>query len=377
MKWTYSLLVTIVGIFALGGVAFLQQPVYAQGSGSLEDIILPEGFQIDYFTQDVEGARTLRLSDAGTLFVGTRAGSVYAIPNAIEGEQAEEVITIASGLNEPNGIEVVDGDLYVAEIGRILRYDDIENNLNSVPEPVVVTDALPTSRLHGWRYMMQGPDGLMYIAIGAPCNVCVLEDSYGSISRMELDGSNLEVYVTGVRNSVGFDWNPETDVLWFTNNGRDMMGDDIPPDTLHRAPEQGLNFGFPYCHAGNISDPEFGDQANCDEFTEPAASLTPHGAALGMRFYNADAFPEEYHGDIFIAEHGSWNRTVPIGYRVMLASLDEDNNVVSYESFAEGWLNEDTGQAWGRPVDVQVMPDGSLLVSDDSSGVIYRISYSG
>ena len=384
-KWMRYGLIGLAVVLVLGGVGvyllFQRMPVniaFAQNSGTLSQITLPEGFSIDYYAQDVPGARTLRLSEDGTLFVGTRgAGNVYAIPNATESEQASEVITLASGMNAPNGLEVIDGNLYVAEVGQVWRYDDIENNLQSVPEPALVTDALPTESHHGWRYIKQGPDGMLYISIGAPCNVCELTGMFGTISRMNLDGSGMEVYATGVRNSVGFDWNPETDVLWFTNNGRDWMGDDLPPDTLHRAAEPGLHFGFPYCHAGDIPDPDFGSQRDCDEFDQPAQKLTPHGAALGMRFYDGESFPAEYDNQIFVAEHGSWNRTVPIGYRVMLARLDENNAVTSYQPFAAGWLNEQTGEAWGRPVDVQVMPDGALLVSDDANNAIYRISYTG
>ncbi len=370
----------------LGGgglfIAWQNAPIsiaFAQGSGNLNSITLPEGFTIETYAEGVTGARSLVLDEeTNILYVSTRgAGNVYAIPNATEGTTATERVTIASGLRSPNGIDVIDGDLYVAEIGRLLRYDDIANTFRESPQPEVVTDALPEEGHHGWRYMAQGPDDKLYIAVGAPCNVCELTDMFGTISRMNLDGSEFEVYATGVRNSVGFDWHPETENLWFTNNGRDWMGNDAPPDTLHVAPETGLHFGFPYCHAGDIPDPDFGSRRDCEEFSEPAADLTPHGAALGMRFYTGDAFPAEFQGQIFVAEHGSWNRTPPIGYRVMLARLDENNTVTSYEPFAAGWLNEATGQAWGRPVDVQVMPDGALLVSDDANDAIYRIAYTG
>ena len=382
LRYTVIGLAIVAVLIGVGGYVLWQfAPVhiaFAQGSGNLDSITLPDGFEIDYYARDIQGARTLRLSEDGTLFIGTRgAGNLYAIPNATESTKASEVIELASGMTAPNGLEVIDGNLYVAEVGRVLRYDDIEANLNNLPQPTVITNALPKEGHHGWRYMALGPDGKMYIAIGAPCNVCELSDFYGSISRMNIDGSGLEVFATGVRNSVGFDWHPETGALWFTNNGRDMMGDDIPPDTLHKAPEQGLHFGFPYCHGGDIPDPQFGAQRECSEFTEPAANLTPHGATLGMRFYTGEMFPEEYTNQILIAEHGSWNRSIPIGYRVMMAQVDENNDVIDYVPFAEGWLNEQTGEAWGRPVDVQVMPDGALLVSDDANNAIYRISYTG
>lgn len=351
---------------------------FAQGSGDLSSINLPEGFEIDYFARDIAGARSLTLGENGTLFVGTRRSEVYAIPNATETTEAEAIITLTQGtMSSPNGVAVVDGDLYVAEISRVWRFDDIEATLNSAPQPQLVTDALPREGHHGWKFMAQGPDGKLYFNVGAPCNICELEGLFGSITRMNLDGSGIEVYATGVRNSVGFDWHPETGELWFTNNGRDWMGDDLPPDTLHRATAIGQHFGFPYCHGGDIPDPDFGSRRSCDEFVPPEANLGPHVAALGMRFYTGEMFPDEYRNQILIAEHGSWNRTVPIGYRVTLIRLDENQAVTSYEPFAEGWLNEQTQQAWGRPADVLVMPDGAVLVSDDGNNAIYRISYSG
>jgi glucose/arabinose dehydrogenase len=229
--------------------------------------------------------------------------------------------------------------------------------------------------LHAWKFIAFGPDGKLYVPVGVPCNVCVEDTAYGIIARMNPDGSELETFASGVRNTVGFDWHPKTGELWFTDNGRDWMGDDQPPDELNHAPESGLHFGFPYCHGGTIPDPDFGRRRACDEFTPPAINLGPHVAALGMRFYTGAMFPETYTNQIFIAEHGSWNRTVPIGYRVSLVRLDESGQAVSYEPFVEGWLR--AGGAWGRPVDVLVMPDGALLVSDDLAGAIYRISYQG
>jgi glucose/arabinose dehydrogenase len=211
--------------------------------------------------------------------------------------------------------------------------------------------------------------------VGAPCNVCDPEDErYASLMRMNADGSTLEVFAHGIRNTVGFDWDPRTDELWFTDNGRDWMGDDLPPDELNHAPEPGMHFGFPYCHGPGILDPEYGRDADCADYTSPARPLGPHVASLGMRFYTGDMFPEEYRSQIFIAEHGSWNRSTPIGYRVTLVRL-QDNRAVSYEPFAKGWLRD--GKAWGRPVDLLVMPDGSLLVSDDRAGAIYRIAWAG
>jgi glucose/arabinose dehydrogenase len=238
---------------------------------------------------------------------------------------------------------------------------------------MVVNDQFPSDRHHGWKYIAFDPDGMLYVPVGAPCNVCEKADErYATIMKMRPDGSHLEVFARGIRNSVGFDWHPESGELWFTNNGRDWMGDDLPPDTLHHAPEKGLHFGFPYCHGGDIPDPKYGKKRNCNEFTPPAMNLDPHVAALGMKFYTGGMFPKEYRNQIFIAEHGSWNRTVPIGYRITLVRL-KGNRAVSYEVFAEGWLQGE--KAWGRPVDILVMPDGALLVSDDRAGAIYRISY--
>ena len=340
----------------------------------LHTIKLPPGFTIDIFASDVPNARSIALSPAGTLFVGTRAaGKVYAIVDRNHDNKADEVITLAQRLSSPNGVAFRNGALYVAEVSRILRYDDIEANLDNPPEPVVINDSLPRDRGHGWKFIRFGPDGLLYVPVGAPCNICEREDErYASILRMQPDNTKLEVFAHGVRNTVGFDWHPETQELWFTENGRDWMGNDRPLDELNHAPQKGLHFGFPHCHGGNIPDPEFSKQRKCEEFTAPAIALGPHVAALGMRFYTGAMFPAEYRNQIFIAEHGSWNRDTPIGYRVMLVRL-EQNRAVKYEPFAEGWLQGE--KAWGRPVDVLVMPDGALLVSDDEANAIYRISY--
>ena len=341
-------------------------------------ISLPPGFKINIYAADVPNARSMALSPGGTLFVGSRtAGAVYAVLDHDQDYQADEVITLARGLSMPNGVVFHDGALYLAEIDRVLRFDDIEANLHNPPEPVVINDSFPRERHHGWKFIRLGPDGKLYVPVGAPCNVCETETDgtgTGTITRMNLDGSDLEIYAYGVRNSVGFDWHPETGELWFTDNGRDQLGDDLPPDELNHAPQPGMHFGFPYCHGGTIPDPQFGKTRTCDEFSPPAMPLGPHVASLGMRFYTGDMFPAEYHNQIIIAEHGSWNRSIPIGYRLTLVRL-EDNRAVSYEPFAEGWLRD--GQAWGRPVDVLIMSDGSLLVSDDTAGMIYRIWYEG
>jgi len=347
-----------------------------QGGRSLplEKIKLPPGFEISLYADDVPNARSMTLSPKGTLFVGTRrAGNVYAVVDTNHDNRADKVYKLAEGLFMPNGVAFRDGALYVAEVYRVLRFDSIEDHLADPPKPVVVNDSFPKHRHHGWKFIRFGPDGMLYVPVGAPCNVCEREDPrFATIMRMKADGTGLEIFARGVRNSVGFDWDPRTNELWFTDNGRDMMGDDIPPDELNHAPKKGLHFGFPYCHGGDIPDPEFGKERKCSEFTPPAMKLGPHVAALGMRFYTGSMFPDEYRNQIFIAEHGSWNRSIPIGYRVVVVRL-ENNRAVSKEIFAEGWLQG--RRAWGRPVDVQVMPDGALLVSDDKAGVIYRITY--
>jgi glucose/arabinose dehydrogenase len=341
----------------------------------LEKIMLPAGFKIDVYASDLPNARSMVLSPTGTLFVGTRkAGNVYAVLDRNGDFRADAVVTLAKGLNMPNGVAFKNGSLYVAEVSRILRYDNIEQQLNSPPKAVVIRNDFPTDKHHGWKYIAIGPDGMLYVPVGAPCNICEKDDPrYASIMRMRLDGTGLEIFTRGVRNSVGFDWHPLTKELWFTNNGRDWMGDELPPDTLHQASQKNLHFGFPYCHAGDIPDPRYGSSRNCNEFAPPVLKLGPHVAPLGMTFYRGKMFPSAYHHQIFIAEHGSWNRSVPIGYRISLARFNK-NLPPRYEIFAEGWLQGET--AWGRPVDVIEMNDGSLLVSDDKAGAIYRISYS-
>ena len=372
--WVISVFLAVAPLSAawLPAEAAVEPAPERQGA-SLADIKLPPGFKIELYAE-VPGARSMALSPNGTLFVGSRgAGSVYALPNPNGNAQPDEVITIASGLNQPNGVAFHGGALYVAEIDRVLRYDNIEANLQTPPEPVVVNDSFPSDRSHGWKFIAFGPDGKLYVPVGAPCNVCVPpDDRYATISRMNPDGSGLEVFARGVRNTVGFDWHPQTKEMWFTDNGRDNLGDNVPPDELNYAPEAGLNFGFPYCHGGDIPDPQFGRAHPCSDFTPPALKLGPHVASLGMRFYTGKMFPEAYRDQIFIAQHGSWNRSEKIGYQVGVVRL-EGNKAVGYETFAEGWLKD--GQVSGRPVDVQVMPDGALLVSDDFAGAIYRISY--
>lgn len=356
--------------------------IRADIASNLNEITLPPGFSIEVFASGLDNPRSMALSPNGTLFVGTRrANKVYAVVDRNGDGTADRVYTILEPGRLPDGAEIVmpngvafrDGALYVATVSHIIRFDDIESRLDNPPEPVIVTASYPDAKHHGWKFIAFGPDDKLYVPVGAPCNICEPEDPiFATITRINPDGTGLEIIARGVRNTVGFDWHPVTGELWFTDNGRDMLGDNIPGDELDRLSKVGENFGFPYMHAGDVPDPIYGKGHSPSEFTPPAKVLDPHVAALGMRFYTGGMFPEEYRNQIFIAEHGSWNRSQKIGYRVMLVRLD-GNTVVSYEPFAEGWLQ---GQdSWGRPADVQVMPDGALLVSDSDADVIYRIAY--
>jgi glucose/arabinose dehydrogenase len=334
----------------------------------LERIQLPPGFRIEVLAA-VPNARSLALGARGTLFVGSRSGgSVHAV------QPGGKVVKLAEGMSMPNGVAFKDGALYIAEVGKIYRIDDVEKNLSPVQKPQLIFDKLPTDVHHGWKFIRFGPDGKLYVPIGAPCNVCDRE-GYALIGSLDLRTKAFEIHSRGVRNTVGFDWHPQTRELWFTDNGRDWLGDDLPADELNHAPRAGMHFGFPYCHQGDLADPEFGRSRKCPEFQAPAQKLGPHVASLGMRFYTGTMFPAEYRNQIFIAEHGSWNRSKKSGYRVSLVRLDSSGKVKNYEVFAQGWLQGES--AWGRPVDIEVLPDGSLAISDDSAGLIYRISYKG
>lgn len=370
------LIVFCFAAIACGNVNPPGPSLFKSSTLPIDKIKLPEGFAIEVYAEGVKNARSMVLSPSGTLFVGTRdEGKVYALKSSKDNGQMDQRYTLAEGLKMPNGVALLDGDLYVAEISRILRFKDIENKLEAPGEPEVIYDQYPTETHHGWKYIAFGPDGKLYVPVGAPCNICESEDEvFASITRLNPDGSGMEVVQHGIRNTVGFTWHPETGDLWFTDNGRDWMGDDQPFCELNRAPEDGLHFGYPYCHQGDLPDPEFGDKRDCSEFVPPARNLGPHVAPLGIRFYTGEQFPEAYRNQAFIAEHGSWNRSEKIGYRVMMATLEGDK-VVSYEPFAEGWLED--GKVWGRPVAIELMPDGSMLVSDDYADAIYRIYYKG
>jgi len=374
-RWAGASLAATMALLASGLTGVLAGAAPAMpGPGRLpvDRIRLPPGFHIDVYAADVPGARELALAPDGTVFVGSKDDRVYALPDRDGDHRADRVIVIARGLDVPNGVAFRSGALYVGEIHRIVRYDDILRHLEAPPPPALVRE-LPPKRWHGRKFIAFGPDGLLYFGQGMPCNVCERRPPFGTIRRMRPDGTDLQTFARGVRNSSGFDWDPRTGDLWFTDNGRDRLGDNRPPDELNHAPHAGMDFGFPYCHGGTIPDPEFGAEHPCSEFTPPAQALGPHVAPLGMRFYTGRMFPPQYRHRIFIAEHGSWNRSRKIGYRVTMVTL-EHGRAVAYQPFAEGWLQPDES-VWGRPVDVLVMPDGALLVSDDHAGAVYRISY--
>jgi len=349
--------------------------VLPSAAAEMSDITLPPGFHIGVYAGSVPNARQMALGPPGVVFVGSLSeGKVYAVVDRDGDHRAEKVYVLASGLTMPSGLAFRDGALYVAAVNRILKFPDVARDLDKPPKPEVVSEAYPGDRHHGWKFIAFGPDGKLYVPVGAPCNVCEVSGLHATITRVDVAGGKPEIVARGVRNSVGFDFHPRTRELWFTDNGRDWLGDDQPPDELNHLSKAGEHFGFPFCHGDGIKDPEHNGGKACSEFTAPARLLGPHVAAIGMRFYTGSMFPAEYRNSVFIAEHGSWNRSKPVGYRVSFVKI-EDGKAVSYEPFAAGWLKGNT--ASGRPADVLVMPDGALLVSDDKAGRIYRISYEG
>ena len=365
--------VVVVGCRYRGYLAGLLPGAAAEGG----DLSVPPGFRIAVYAAEVPNARQMALGPNGIVFVGSRSeGKVYAVVDRDGDHRVGAVHVLARGLNNPSGVAFRDGVLYVAAVSRILRFPDVARDLTRPPGPEVVSDAYPADAHHGWKFIAFGPDGRLYVPVGAPCNVCAPSGPlYATITRLDVKGGRPEIVAQGVRNSVGFDFQPGTGELWFTDNGRDWLGDEQPPDELNRLSRPGQqHFGFPYCHGDGLRDPEHNAGRACEQFTAPARLLGPHVAAIGMRFYTGAMFPEKYRGGVFIAEHGSWNRSTPIGYRVTFVKVEGDR-ATSYEPFATGWLKG--GVASGRPADVLVMPDGALLVSDDKAGRIYRISYEG
>ena len=335
----------------------------------VEDLEVPDGFSASLYAE-ILGARSLALAPDGTVFVGTRdAGSVWAVPDDDHDGVGDATISVASGLDTPNGVAFLDGDLYVAGRTEVLRFPDVLARLDRPPAPEVVLRGLPTDEHHGWRYLAAGPDRMLYLSVGAPCNVCDRDDPFATIQRLDPRTGELSPVAVGVRNSMGFDWSPRTGRLWFTDNGRDGMGDDVPADELNMLTQDGEDFGFPYCHAGEVVDPELGVEGDCDAPTPPEMALQPHGASLGMAFARTGMLPEPWTDALFVAQHGSWDRSEPVGYRVAAVLLEEGLE----RPFVEGWLYDD-GSAWGRPVDVLELYDGSLLISDDEAGALIRVA---
>ncbi|MBG8552511.1 PQQ-dependent sugar dehydrogenase [Hymenobacter guriensis] len=377
MKLRHLLPLAALAALAALALAFTTAPAPTAADTNLAKIKLPKGFVISYFAQGVKSARELAVGPDGTVYVGTKDDKVYALPDRNKDGRADEVVTVATGLNSPNGVAVRNGALYVGEIHRIVRYDNIAARLKQKPKPVVVYDKLPNKEWHGFKYISFGPDGKLYVPVGAPCNVCEPEEPiYATINRLNADGTGLETVAYGVRNTVGFDWSPQDKAMWFTDNGRDQLGDNLPADELNRAASSGQHFGFPYFFAGDVRDPQFGTGKTQSTYVAPAQKLGPHVAALGMKFYTGKQFPTQYRNQIFIPEHGSWNRSKKLGYRISLVRLDATGKkALGYETFAEGWLQGQ--QSWGRPVCLLVLADGSLLVSDDQNDAVYRISYKG
>ena len=341
----------------------------------IKQLHVPKGFNISVFADNLPNARTLALGDDGVVYVGTRRqGSVYAVKDENGDGVADKRYIIARDLYMPNGVAWRGGDLYVAEVHRILKFEDIGRHLGKKIQPIVIYDKFPTDRHHGWKYLRFGPDGKLYTAIGAPCNICLPKKAiYTSLVRLNPDGTGLELLASGIRNSVGFDWRPGSQDLYFTDNGRDYLGEDEPADELNRWRKKGEHFGYPFCHGGDVLDPEFGKGKACRDFVPPVWRFKAHMAPLGMRFYTGDQFPARYKNQLFVAQHGSWNRSQPHGYRVVLLKFNGDQ-VISEQVFIDGWLTG-KGQVLGRPTDILEMPDGSLLIADDTLGVIYRVSY--
>jgi len=332
---------------------------------------VPQGFNIEVYAAGMANARSLAEGDKGTVFVGTRlVGNVYAVTNK-DGKRSVKVL--ASGLYRPNGVAFKNGTLYIAELSKVSKIDKVEDNLDSSPKPTMIYDDLPKDEAHGWKFISIGPDNKLYVPVGQPGNNVLHDDAHGQIRRINLDGSGAEVVARGVRNTVGFDWNPETKQLYFTDNGRDWMSEDVPEDELNRVTKVGEHFGAPYCLQGNIVDPEFGWGRSCSEFTAPVGLLGPHSASLGMRFYTGNMFPKSYKNAIIVARHGSWNRSKKVGGDVIVVKLNKDGTVKSTEPLITGFLEDN--KYIGRPVDVMQMKDGSLLVSDDWNGAIYRVTY--
>lgn len=347
----------------------------------LEKIMLPPGFSISIYAK-VPNARSMTLSPSGTLFVGTRQrnpedAKVYMVKDQDKDGVAETITVLKKGLNVPNGVAFKNGNLYVAEIDKILVFEDVERPRKKDEEYIQKVLPFKFSNIfhHGWKFIRFAPNGELVVPVGAPCNICNRKD-FASIYSLNLKTFKKKLIAQGVRNTVGFDFHPLTNNLWFTDNGRDMMGNDIPPDELNHLEKEGDHFGYPFCHGKSITDPKYNEngEIKCRNFIPPKVEFPAHVASLGMRFYTGKLFPKRYHNQIFVAFHGSWNRTIPQGYRVQIVKL-KGNKVISSKPFALGWLGK-KGKKWGRPVDIEILKTGELLISDDYAGVIYKVSYS-
>ena len=334
---------------------------------------LPPGFKAEIWASGMPGARAMARGDNGKIYIGTRGiGRVYEVTDG--GAQRSSRVVIDK-LVQPAGVAFRNGSLYVMAIDKMLRFDGIENNAGVAPVDMTAAFKLPPEQHHNWKYIAFGPDGKLYVPFGAPCNICVPGEEYAQIRRYNADGSGMEVIARGVRNTVGFDWHPVTKELWFTDHGRDWMGDDTPEDELNRVSAVGLNFGFPYCHADGVPDADLKKDRPCDGITLPVRTMGPHSAVMGAHFYTGSMFPAEYRNTLFVARKGSWNRTKKFGFDVVTVRSDADGRNARVEPFMTGFLDTATEAFSGRPAYMLQLPDGSLLVSDEQLGAIYRITH--
>lgn len=378
----------VAAALAIGGLAYflkfkmginppIKTSLLTQNSAlPLDKLEMPEGFSISVFADSITGARSMCLSPDNTLFVGTKdEDKVYALRDEDGDMVAEKKYIIYSGGNSPNGVAFKDGHLYIAEINRILRFKNIESHLDNPGSPEIIYDQFPTEKHHGWKFIAFGPDGKLYVPVGAPCNICKSDDPYASLTRIDTSGKNFEVVQRGIRNTVGFTWHPDSKELWFTDNGRDMMGDDVPNCELNHAPKDFMHFGYPYCHEGSLPDPEFGKGQDCAKYTAPVAKMGAHTAPLGIRYLRSPMLPASHNEAFLIARHGSWNRSEKSGYDVQMVKTNAAGQLVSMQPFITGWLSKDKKDVWGRPVDIQMLKDGSILISDDFANCVYRVVY--
>jgi glucose/arabinose dehydrogenase len=376
------LLIAIVIAILLGLAALWVIPRLAHrvgvsvpgGAPGPVELALPVGFQAAIFAEGLEKPRFMALDPDGLLFVAEMgAGRVVALPDADDDGRADEVVVVVDGLDRPSSLAFYNSWLYVGETSQVSRFR-LDGDLQVVVSEIVVPD-LPVGGFHVTRTVAFGPDGRMYVSVGSSCNVCEEEDDrWAAVSVYDADGGEGRIFARGLRNAVGLALHPETGDLWATNNGRDWLGDDSPPDTVYVVGD-GLDYGWPYCHNGRIVDPDFGQRGACGGVERPVVELPAHSAPLGLAFYDADMFPEDYRGDLFVASHGSWNRSQPIGYQIYHVPLEGNEPTGQVSDFATGWLQDGGATAPGRPVGLVVAADGGLLVSDDKAGLIYRIGY--